>query len=71
MLEELKKIQRKRRLTDPVMAEKLGVTRAWWNFLKNGKYRMSEKLKRKAYEAFPEELRDIFLTPNNTPHIDS
>ena len=69
MLNELRKIQRKRKYTDPIMAEKLGITRAWWNFIKNEKFKMSERLKRKAFQAFPEELRDIFLTSNSTPRI--
>jgi DNA-binding XRE family transcriptional regulator len=69
MIEALKKIQQHYKLTDVEMAEKLNVTRAWWNFIKNGRFPLSEKSKRKAFEAFPEELRDIFLMSNSTPRI--
>jgi DNA-binding XRE family transcriptional regulator len=67
MLNELLRIQRKRRLTDTTMAEKLGISRIWWNYIKNGKRQLTDKTKRSAYNAFPEELRDIFLADNFTP----
>jgi transcriptional regulator with XRE-family HTH domain len=69
MISELKRIQKKRKLTDPIMAEKLGITRAWWNFIKNGRQPLTERIKRNAYNAFPDELRDIFLSNNNTPRV--
>lgn len=71
MREKLIEIQRKSHLTDniitdEVMANKLGITRTWWNYIKKGKKPMTDRIKRKGYEAFPEETRDIFLSDNYT-----
>jgi plasmid maintenance system antidote protein VapI len=76
MIKLLIKIQIKLGFTDTEMATTLNVSRAWWNFLKNGKQHITDKVARKAYNAFkndarlPKEIREklqnIFLTNNHT-----
>jgi DNA-binding XRE family transcriptional regulator len=60
----LKRIQQEKGLTDSAMANKLGISRTFWNQVKNERKIMSLKLQKRAIRIFPDYpgLKDIFLS---------
>lgn len=60
-LEALKKIQKRLKLSDTQVASKLQITKVYWNYIKNGKFKPTARFLIKAIQAFP-ELQGIFLS---------
>jgi DNA-binding XRE family transcriptional regulator len=60
----LTRIQRKRKLSNVKMADKLGISRESWYRIRKGEQEVTGETKWNALIAFP-ELRDIFLPDND------
>lgn len=60
MINEMIGIQNAMGLTDEQFAKCIGVSRVWWNALKNGKAELTPAVKETAVRAFP-ALRKVFL----------
>lgn len=61
-LNRIKVKQWKDKLKDTEIAQMLGITRVYWNSIKNGKYSWNDKLEMRARRAFP----DLFLSSDIT-----
>ena len=60
MLDEMIKLQKAIGYTDGQFADAIGITREWWNAVKNNKGELTIRVKQKAVKAFP-VLRKAFL----------
>jgi transcriptional regulator with XRE-family HTH domain len=60
----LKEIQKEKRYTDKEMAELIGVSRTFYNQVKNGRRELGLKKQKNLIKIFPDypNLRDIFLS---------
>ena len=65
MREELVKLQKSQGLTDKKMADDLHITREYWNYIKNGKQKLSSNVRANAIVVYP-QLTHIFLSENIT-----
>ncbi len=59
MLNKLIAIQSKGNFTDTAFALKLGVTREWWNQVKNGNEHLTSNVKLRAVKEWPELLPEL------------
>jgi plasmid maintenance system antidote protein VapI len=59
MLLKLVAIQRREGLTDGQMAARLGVSRPWWNRVKNGRLPFTDEVAVRAVGVWPELTRDL------------
>jgi plasmid maintenance system antidote protein VapI len=59
MLKKLREIQKRERLTDGEMAEKLGCSRPSWNLMKNGHRELRDEWAVRAAGVWPELSRDL------------
>jgi transcriptional regulator with XRE-family HTH domain len=59
MLNKLREIQRRERLTDSEMADKLGCSRPTWNLIKNGRRSLDADTAVRAAGVFPELSKDL------------
>lgn len=59
MIEKLRLIQTRDRLSDAQMGELLGVSRSRWNAIRNGKQTFSDNLALTAAGVWPELTRDL------------
>lgn len=59
MLDKLRAIQARERLTDQQMADHLHIARSTWTDLRNGRLPLSHRVQMLAAGAFPELLADL------------
>lgn len=59
MIEKLRQIQQRDKLSDADMGKRLGVSRSRWNAIRNGKQTLSDNLAFAAAGAWPELTRDL------------
>lgn len=59
MKDSLIAIQTRERLSDGQMAERLGVSRPWWNRVKNGHLTLTDEVAVRAAGLWPELTRDL------------
>lgn len=59
MLEKLKAIQQREKLTDGGMAEQLGISRSAWNLIRNERMALSGDVAITAAGVWPELTRDL------------
>jgi transcriptional regulator with XRE-family HTH domain len=59
VLDELKRIQQRDKLSDAEMGRRLGVGRSRWNAIRNGKQTLSDNLALAAAGVWPELTRDL------------
>jgi len=61
LLQTLKEKQRAEHLTDGGFAERLGISRQMWQFIREGRRGIGEKLLRGIIQAYPELIPDVLI----------